>query len=395
MLSRRYAPYSGLSTRGDKLFKRLWWSLTDYIRETDKILILLCFVTTSFGCVAVLSSTRYLGNNRQLITQAVAMVLGLAAALLISAVDYSHYKKWWPLAAGVSLLLVGLTFFIGFAPAGTDAKAWLMLPGGITFQPAELLKIAFIMTFSVHLSYVGDRINRLIYLIPVLVHGAFPVLLVHFQGDDGTAIVFGVIMLIMLFMAGLKARYFAIMGGLAAVAAPILYFFVLSDYQKNRILSLFNLEADLQGIGYQQWRGRVALANGGVFGQGLFKGPLTQSGNVPESYNDFIFVSIGEELGFIGCLLVVGLLAAICIKIMRTAKQSRDEQGRLLCSGVFAMFLAQIVINLGMCLSLLPVIGVTLPFFSAGGTSLVCLYLGIGMVLSVYYHRGNRVLKIT
>ena len=344
--------------------------------------------------MAVLSSTRYIGNTRQFFTHLGAMLLGLIAAIIISSFDYLNYKKWWPLFLGGATVLVGLTFFIGFAPEGTDAKAWLMLFGGISLQPAELLKIAFIISFSVHLSYVGEKLNRIIYLIPVLIHGAFPVLFVHFQGDDGTAIVFGIIVLVMLLMAGLKALYFGIMGGVAAVAAPILYFFVLEEYQKNRILSIFNLEADLQGIGYQQWRGRIALANGGIFGKGLFNGPLTQAGNVPESYNDFIFVSIGEELGLFGCLLVIGLLAAVCARILFIGKRARDLQGTLLCAGVFAMFLAQIFINLGMCLSILPVIGVTLPFFSAGGTSLICLYLGVGVVLSVYLHKDSNVLRV-
>lgn len=376
------------------MLKRLWWSFTDYFRETDKILITLCTICTLFGSVAVLSSTRYLGNVRQFVTHLIGLTLGLIVAMVISSFDYSIYRKWWPAFAIVSVGLVGLTFFIGFAPQGTDAKAWLMLPGGLTFQPSEIMKIAFIITFSLHLGAIGDKLNRFTYLIPVAAHAAFPVLYVHFQGDDGTAIVFGIIVLIMLTVAGLKKRYFAIMGGVAAVAAPILYFFVFEEYKKKRILSIFNLEADLLGIGYQQWRGRVALANGGIFGQGLFNGPLTQAGNVPESYNDFIFVSIGEELGLIGCLAVIGLLAAVCGRILYTGKRARDKEGTLLCAGVFAMFLAQIFINLGMCLSILPVIGVTLPFFSAGGTSIVCLYMGIGVVLSVFLHKDSNLIRV-
>lgn len=159
---------------------------------------------------------------------------------------------------------------------------------------------------------------------------------------------------------------------------------------------MFDLEADLQGIGWQQWRGRMALANGGFFGQGLFNGQLTQAGpkngGVPEGYNDFILVSIGEETGFFGVLIVLVLLAVICFLILRTAKNARDLQGHCLCVGIFAIFVSQIIINLGMCLSVLPVIGVTLPFFSAGGTSLLVTYACIGIVLSVYMHKDSRVL---
>ena len=135
--------------------------------------------------------------------------------------------------------------------------------------------------------------------------------------------------------------------------------------------------------------GRIALANGGITGQGLFRGELTQSQGVPKAYNDFIFVSIGEELGLLGCLAVVILLTAICLRCVRVARLSTDESGMYMAVGIFAMIFAQSVINVGMCISLLPVIGITLPFFSAGGSSLMCLMCGIGLVLSVYKHRNS------
>ncbi|MBQ0110870.1 MAG: FtsW/RodA/SpoVE family cell cycle protein [Oscillospiraceae bacterium] len=379
------------------MFKRLWWPFTDYFRDTDKPLILTCLAATLFGCVAVLSTTAYTGSRRQFIVQFAAMIIGLGLAVAISLYDYSGFKKSGKYIAAFALILVGLTFVIGVAPEGTDAKAWIELPIiNLTFQPAELLKIAFVITFSLHLSALKENINKPLYLLTLLVHGAIPIAIIHFQGDDGTAIIFGIIMIAMLLAAGLKWRYFAIMGGLAAAAAPVLYFFVLSSYQKERILAMFDLEADLQGIGWQQWRGRMALANGGFFGQGLFNGQLTQAGpkngGVPEGYNDFIFVSIGEETGFLGCFIVIALLAVICFLVLNVAKNSRDLQGRYLCAGIFAIFISQIIINLGMCLSVLPVIGVTLPFFSAGGTSLVVTYVSIGIVLSVYMHKSSRVL---
>ncbi len=376
------------------MIKRLWWSFTDYIRETDKLLILLCTVATSFGCIAVLSSTRYLGSYRRFFMQVGCMLAGLILSMIVSSIDYANYRRGLSLIIGVPLALTLLTFLIGSAPTGTDAKAWLVF-AGVSFQPSELLKIAFAITFSLHLSAIGDKINRISHLFLVLLHGAFPVMLIHLQGDDGTALVFACMMLVMLIMSGLKGRFFAIFGGIVAVAAPVLYFFVLSDYQKSRIVSMFNLEADLQGIGYQQWRGRIALASGGMFGKGLFSGPLTQSGNVPKGYNDFIFVSIGEELGFVGCLAVILLLLFICLRILYVGMHARDAQGTLMCAGIFAMFLAQIVVNLGMCLSLLPVIGITLPFFSSGGTSLLCLFLGIGTVLSVYLHKDSNVIRVS
>ena len=180
----------------------------------------------------------------------------------------------------------------------------------------------------------------------------------------------------------------------AAVAVPLGYFYVLTEDQKARILSLFDLEADLLGTGWQQWQGRFALANGGVFGKGLFNGDLVQSDSIPEAYNDFIFTAIGEELGLIGCLLVFILLGALCIRIVAVAHAARDDMGNYICMGVFGMILAQLIINIGMCTSLLPVIGVTLPFFSAGGTSLLCTFLGLAVVMSVHIHRDSGLMRL-
>lgn len=369
---------------------RLFGGIADYIRECDKILLSLCTLATLYGSLAILSA----GSSRQFIVQFCALFIGLVIAIIISKIDYNVYKKIWPVAAIVGLVPVFLTFYIGFAPDGTDDKAWLMLPGNLSFQPAELLKIVFIITLSLHLSAVREEVSKLVNVLLLCLHGTAPVLLIHLQGDDGTAIVFFVIFLSMMFMAGVKIRYFAVAAGAIAVACPVLYLYVLNDDQKNRILSLFGAQTDLLDTGWQQWRGRVALANGGIFGKGLFKGDLVQSGSIPEGYNDFIFTSIGEELGLVGCLLVFILLGAICMRILRVSHLSRDSMGELICVGIFGMMAAQIIINIGMCISWLPVIGVTLPFFSAGGTSLCCLYCGIGLVLSVYMHRTSRTIYL-
>ena len=369
--------------------KSLFAIIADYIREIDKVLLIFVFAASAFGCIAVMSTTAYSETMRQFITQAVAMFIGLAAAVFISNIDYKTMQKWWFLAAAIGVIPVILTFFIGYAPPGTDDKAWLLLPGNISFQPAELLKIAFVITFSTHLVKVKATINKIKTLIPLVLHGGFPVLLIHFQGDDGTALVFGIMFICMLFSAGLKLRYFAAAFALAIVAAPLAFFFVLNEDQKARILYLFDLESNLQGIGYQQWMGRVALANGGIFGQGLFSGSLTQSQGVPKGYNDFIFVCIGEELGILGCLTVLILLSVICFRCINIARTAADDAGMYIAVGIFAMLFAQSVINLGMCMSLLPVIGITLPFFSAGGSSLLCLMCGIGVVLSVHKHRNS------
>ena len=373
--------------------RHLMAKIADYFREADKILLILSIFTSLYGTVAVFSATYYKETYRPAITQFGAMLLGLMAAVIISAYDYEKIAKRWYIVAAIGLIPVILTFFFFFSPEGTDDKAWLDL-GVTTFQPSELLKVCFTVTFAVHLKRIKPNINKLKYLIPLCIHGAFPVLLIHFQGDDGTALVFAVMVLFMMWTAGVSWKYFLLAFSAAAVASPFIYFFVMNDQHRERIKSLFNPVKDIQGIDYQQWRGSVALANGGWTGQGFLKGDLTQAGAVPESHNDFIFVSIGEEFGFLGCLVVMLLLAAICLRCIRIARICSNDMGKYICVGIFAMIFAQSVINIGMCTSVLPVIGVTLPFFSAGGTSLLCLFLGVGLVLNVYMHRNSRTIYL-
>lgn len=380
--------------------------IADFIRESDKLLLILCVCTSLYGCAAVFSATHYRESIRSVIVQFVCFVAGLVAALIISAVDFSLFLKRWYVAAVLGVVPVVLTFFIGFAPEGTDDKAWLDL-GITTFQPAELLKICFIITFSAHLSKIKPNINKPKYLILLCAHGAFPVLLIHLQGDDGTAVVFAVMVLFMMWAAGVSWKYFLALVPIAAIAAPLVYFFVMNDDQRDRVKSMQGVieaiinpnaaashAASEQWPTYQQWRGRTALANGGFFGQGFLNGDFTQNGIVPYGFNDFIFVSIGEEFGFLGCIAVVMLLGGICLRCLRVAKLCTKDSGKYICVGVFAMLFTQIVINIGMCLSVLPVVGITLPFFSAGGTSLLCLYLGIGLVLNVYMHRNSRTIYL-
>lgn len=372
-----------------KIFARI----SDYIRECDKIMLILVFVSSVFGSLSVLSSTRYTGSTGAFVTQLVSLFLGLFIAIVISLFDYSVFMKYWYVAAFIGYVPVILTFFIGYAPAGTDDKAWLRI-FGMSFQPSELLKMMFIIMFAAHLDAVKDTINKPRTLIPVCIHGFFPAVLIHFQGDDGTALVFAVITLGMMYAAGLHYGYFIAAFSAAVIASPFVYYFVMNDDQRSRIVNMFNINGDIQNAGYQQYRGRVALAGGGFTGQGYMKGELTQVGGIPEGYNDFIFSTIGEELGFLGCITVLLLLCAIALRALAVGKQCHKKSGTYICVGFFSMMLVHIVVNIGMNISVLPVIGITLPFFSAGGTSLLCMFIGVGLMLSVYSHRNSRTIYL-
>ena len=375
--------------------RRIFTAIADYIRETDKLLLALCLAASLFGSFMILSATNYTGSSRYFYVQLIATFLGLTAAIVISLFDYKNIVRFWPLIMGGSVALVLATFWFGYTPEGSDDSAWLMLPGGMNLQPSELLKIAFSITFAKHVSILREAdLTKFRNVALLALHGVAPFGLIVAQGDDGSAMILFIIFLFMFFAAGVQLRYFAAGAAVIAIAAPIAWFRVMDTWQKRRFLILLDHDMDPLGIGWQQGQSISAIASGGTLGKGYMNGTYVQSGAVPKGYNDFIFASIGEELGFVGAFVAVLLLLLICLRILIISRQSRDRTGMIICVGIFAMFAAQTIVNVGMCLYLLPVVGVTLPFFSAGGTSLLCLYLGIGLVLSVYKHRHKRVLSI-
>lgn len=372
--------------------KIIYW-IKDFVKGTDKILLGLCMILSAIGTVMVYSATRVNLTENQVIsrdakTMFLAVVMGICVSLVISYFDYEAVARLWPIIAIICLGLMLSLFVIGSSPEGRDdAISWIKL-GSFYFQPSELLKIGFIITFSVHLENIGSEINKLKNVILLAIHAMIAVGLVVLTGDMGSALVFMFITIGMLFMAGLQLRYFLFGIGAVALLAPIAWFEVLSDFQKQRFMAIYApkslTEATYNEVIFQQERGMNAVSSGGIFGTGLFNGTYTQNGLVPESENDMIFTVVGEELGFIGCIVVLGLLLAIAIKILVVGKKAISVTGKLICCAVAVMIITQVVVNVGMVLKLLPVVGITLPFMSAGGSSNLCIYIAIGMVLSVY-----------
>lgn len=371
--------------------KKIVHYVVSYIKETDRWLWFLCLGFSMFSALLMLGIARSgmferVGSTKVLV-QVAAPCIGAIAAIIISKIDYHTLIKLWKLHVPLAYVLVLLTFVIG---SGTEErmsdKSWFMLPFGLSFQPSELLKISFIIAFAYHLHLLHGQINRPQNLLALCLHGAVPVLLIHFQGDDGSALVFAFIFIVMMFAAGLSFAYILPAILLAIVSLPVFWFFILNDFQKDRILALFDPSANPLGIIYQQYNAKLAIGSGQIWGKGIFSAAHKY---VPEAYNDFIFAFIAESLGFVGCVAVIGGLMALCIKILVNGHRSEDLQGHLICVGVFAMIAFQSIINIGMCISLLPVIGITLPFLSAGGSSIVTLYMGIGLVLSVYMHASR------
>ena len=370
---------------------RNFQSFFDYFKKTDLVLWILTLVTVIYSFL-IISSMQRSGDYNFLKTQIAAVAIGFISAIIISHADYRYLvSKWylWVIAAATLAILV---FIFGIQVTGTDDTAWLSLPGGFTIQPSELIKICFIISFTKHLSYLNEKgyIHNIFGVITLGIHAVIPMTVIHIQGDDGTVLIFGMIFIFMTFTAGVQLRYFAILAGGLVVGIPIIWNFFMNNEHRNRILALFDIDGNaMTNYGWQQYQGKVSIASGGLSGSGLYNGSRVEYGIVPEQENDFIFTVAGEELGFIGCMILMILLFAIILKIILNAKQTNDAQGKYICCGVFAMIASQTIINLGMVLGFLPVIGITLPLFSSGGSSALATLISIGLVQSVRNHNED------
>lgn len=362
------------------------------LKDTDISLIIL----TASCCIIGLLLTFSMAYNSQYQkitsgnassiwkTTLIAFIIGTAVCIIIAKLGIRRIKKLWVLAAIIGITGVALTFTpLGVGPVGTDDIAWLRFKG-FTIQPSEILKLCFILSFSVHISKVKTTLNKPLVLLGLLAHAAIPIILVCLQGDQGTALVFIIIATIMLFAGGIKWQYVLTVILLSPVILWTVWNFFLLEHQKKRILILFNPDLDPLGTGYQQIQGKKAINGGGIWGKGLFSGKAENFIYVSESQNDFIFSYIGQVFGLVGCIAVAALLFFICIRILIDSTKC-DTIGSEICAGVMGLIFAHSVINIGMVLGFMPVIGIPLPFFSAGGTAMITMLAAIGMVLSCLY----------
>ena len=358
-----------------------------YLKHVDKILPLICIAITVFD-IYLINSMVDTGiiNAATARTQRVAAILGITVGFIISFIDYKFISKWWFTYAPFALILQLLLFVPSLTIQIDDDMAWLKL-GSFTLQPSEITKFVFIITMATHISKLGEKINSPLQLLLLGVHGLLPVGLIMYQGDAGSALVFLFIFICMLFMGGLSWKY--LVAGLAGV--PIVGYlaweFIMQDHHRKRFLILFDKEMqqeELLGDYLQQYQGTIALGSGQLTGLGFDSNKFTYT---PFIENDFVFSYIGMTMGFIGCMAVVIALAVLCLKLLSNASGAPDQLGRLMCVGVFAMVFFHCVINIGMVLSVVPVIGIPLPFISQGGTSMMMTHICMGLVVSVSCHK--------
>lgn len=371
-------------------------SITHFLKGTDFLTLITAMVASLYGLMLVYSATYSKLDEGKIISSDVRSMLvsvagGLIIAIIVSNIDYEIISKLWPLIAAGCVGLMIITFLFGVAPESRpDAKSWLDLKI-FYFQTSELLKVGFIISFSYHLDLVRDKINKLKTIIPLVIHGAIPIGLVMLTGDAGSALIFLVMFIGMLFFARINIGYF-----IAGICAIIVGFVVawktklISGIQRQRIVALFYQEEYADAM-YQQRNGKIAMGSGGFFGKGFLHGDMTQSGAVPEAQNDMILSVAGEEFGYLGAICVILLLGFLILRVLKIGMSARDNVGYLMCSGIAVMLFAQVLVNIGMELSLLPCIGITLPLFSAGGSSSLCIYLALGIEFSVFrYSRTTK-----
>lgn len=370
-------------------------SLKERMRRVDPILFWTTFFLSAVSILTVFGAVENFGRSK-LIMQCAMTAVGIFVMWLIANMDYRFFVDRFHVVLffGAALLLA-ITLLFGSSGENiqTANKSWLRLPFiGIAIQPSEFVKIAFLCTFSRHLDMVKDKINRPLTLLGVLVHAGVIVGLILLSGDLGVALVYIGVITVMLFCAGLSKWYFLGAATLVALVSPLLWN-LLAPYQQNRIIYGFRPELDPDNVGRQALMSRETIAGGGFFGRGLLEGGRYE--DLTASHTDFIFATVCEKFGFLGGFLVVAALVILTLRLLYLAYRCTDMMGRLICSGVAAVILIQTVENLWMCLALVPVVGITLPFLSCGGSSVLALYVLLGLAHSVsardkrfYFHRS-------
>ncbi len=366
---------------------RLIRQFRDAFRKGDLILLLLCLVTTAFGCLVVASTTNHMGMLRYILIQIGATLIGVFMYVAVSAIDAEWFTEHRSALVVFNTLM--LLMLIPFGVTVDGNRSWLDFPFlPFRIQVAEICKISYILVMA---SVMAAHQNRISHFSSVF-HMAYHLALLAgmnlvLSGDAGVTLIFVFIFIGMAFSGGVNLFWFAVAGGGIALMAPFVYEHVLGNYQKERIAILFDPTIDPLGTGprYQAARSLRSLTGGGMTGQGLFSGHRTQtSGALPAQHTDFIFSAIGEELGYVGCALVLLLLAVIVFRIIWVGWRSQDYMRRIICFGAASAMIFQICSNVGMCLGVTPVIGLTLPFISYGGSSIVTLYAMLGLVSGVY-----------
>ena len=366
--------------------RQFFQELRDFPKKGDMILLLLCLITSAFGCVAIASATSAEkfgdSNLKYIVIQLAATLLGVIAYALVSSIDIDAMseRRSWLVAFNCVLLLL-------LIPFGTDNntgnRSWLDIPGvPVMIQPAEICKISYVVIMASVMNAHQNRISSFPSVMHMALHlGILFGLNMVLSKDAGVSLIFVFIFIGMAFGGGVSLGWFALAIGAIAIAFPVIFPY-LGEHQQNRIKILFDETIDPQGINerYHYMMNLKSLTGGGLTGQGLFNGNRTQGGNLFAQHTDYIFSSMGEELGFFGCVMIMLLELGIIARCIMVGMKCPDYMRRIICFGAASALTFQVMINIGMCIGVMPVIGLTLPLISYGGSSVVTIYAMLGLV---------------
>ena len=365
-----------------------------YWRDLDWILLIAAVAATIYGAILVWSASRadmasesdpqsYL--KRHLIN----VVAGIALGFVASRLDYRWLRAYTPLIYVLSVLTLLLPFVPGIGTRVAGARAWIDLPGGMTIQPSEFTKVAVILMMAVLLSEKRDTETEPATRDVLLSLGAagLPILIILAQNDTGTVLILGSVALSIIAVAGVRTRWVVgLIGGALIAVFLAIRLGVLKEYQVQRLTSFIDSGSDVSGASYNATQARIAIGGGGWFGYGLFQGPQTQGKFVPVNESDFIFTVVGEELGFVGALVLLALLGIMLWRAVVIAYRADDMFGRLVATGIIAWLAFQMFENVGMSLGIMPITGIPLPLVSAGGTSMMATWIAVGLLQNVRLH---------
>jgi len=367
-------------------------NISPFRRALGQIDWLLVFTTVVLSAIGVLMIYSAIHSNPDLLNtamhwkQALWSAIGLAILALILLMDYHRLTRMAYFLYGLVLLLLVLVLFSGRVVYG--AKRWLVF-GPLRFQPSELARLAVILVFA---RYFGARegaepMGFKELIVPFLL-AIVPVVLVAKQPDLGTGVTILLIAGAMVLAVGIQKRVFLTLGTIAVVCAPVGWLF-LKDYQRRRILTLFNPEADPLGAGYQSMQSKIAVGSGELWGKGLLQGTQSRLHFLPEKHTDFIFSVLSEELGFIGATVLLVLFLLFIHRCMQIALGAADKEGTLIATGVASAFFLYTVFNIGMTVGLLPIVGIPLPLVSYGGSASITSFIAVALVLNVHLRRKS------
>jgi rod shape determining protein RodA len=365
-----------IDKRREDASQRGWQQLL----HMDGILLFGLVLVSAFGLAVLYSASGQ--SSDVLLRQGIRLGLAFGAMVALAQIPPAWLYRWAPWLYGAGILLLVAVMLMG--DVGKGAQRWLDL-GFIRFQPSEMMKLSLPLMVAWYLSEARLPPSRARLLVSALLI-IVPVLLIARQPDLGTSLLIASAGFFVLFLAGLQWRLLALLGALAAAGLPVLWHF-MRDYQRQRVISFLNPEQDPLGAGYHIIQSKIALGSGGLFGKGWLNGTQSHLEFLPERSTDFIFAVLGEEFGLIGILVLLLLYAFILVRGIYIATQAQDTFTRLLAGSLSLTFVVYIIVNTGMVTGLLPVVGLPLPLVSYGGTSMVTLMIGFGMLMSIHTHR--------